>query len=158
MYFAPYNVWILQHLYGLYTCGIVPYFLSVLKVSSFFLGPILKLSLGSEVFVFLATETVRWICVELLLLDIHVFACIIFFQAIRKHKFVDILDNPGSADLSAYVDFAAIRHSAEEASGVSPHYVGSICIFFLLSPLSKYLIKSKCIWKLNWRRNNEINW
>lgn len=39
------------------------------------------------------------------------------FQAIRKHKFVDILDDPGSADLSAYVDFASIRHSAEEASG-----------------------------------------
>ncbi|KAJ7970946.1 Protein arginine methyltransferase NDUFAF7 [Quillaja saponaria] len=43
-------------------------------------------------------------------------------QAIRKHKFVNILDNPGSADLSAYVDFASIRHSAEEASGdVSVH-------------------------------------
>lgn len=39
------------------------------------------------------------------------------FQAIQKHKFVDILDDPGSADLSAYVDFASIRHSAEEASG-----------------------------------------
>lgn len=38
-------------------------------------------------------------------------------QAIRKHKFVDILDNPGSADLSAYVDFASMKHSAEEASG-----------------------------------------
>ncbi|XP_020202866.1 protein arginine methyltransferase NDUFAF7 homolog, mitochondrial [Cajanus cajan] len=38
-------------------------------------------------------------------------------QAIRKHKFVNLLDNPGSADLSAYVDFASIRHSAEEASG-----------------------------------------
>ncbi|XP_050217997.1 uncharacterized protein LOC126668835 [Mercurialis annua] len=37
-------------------------------------------------------------------------------QAIRKHKFVDILDNPGSADLSAYVDFASVKHSAEEAS------------------------------------------
>ncbi|KAM3363878.1 protein arginine methyltransferase NDUFAF7, mitochondrial [Capsicum galapagoense] len=37
-------------------------------------------------------------------------------QAIRKHGFVNILDNPGTADLSAYVDFAAIRHSAEEAS------------------------------------------
>ncbi|XP_038987206.1 protein arginine methyltransferase NDUFAF7, mitochondrial [Phoenix dactylifera] len=36
--------------------------------------------------------------------------------AIRKHKFVNILDNPGSADLSAYVDFASIRHSAEEVS------------------------------------------
>ena len=41
-------------------------------------------------------------------------------QAIRKHKFVDILDNPGSADLSAYVDFDSIRHSAEEASGDCP--------------------------------------
>ncbi|KAL3636603.1 hypothetical protein CASFOL_018902 [Castilleja foliolosa] len=38
-------------------------------------------------------------------------------QAIRKHKFVDILDDPGSADLSTYVDFDAIRHSAEEVSG-----------------------------------------
>ncbi|KAL3518944.1 hypothetical protein ACH5RR_021533 [Cinchona calisaya] len=37
-------------------------------------------------------------------------------QAIRKHKFVNILDNPGSADLSAYVDFAAVRHLAEEVS------------------------------------------
>lgn len=41
-------------------------------------------------------------------------------QAIRKHKFVDILDNPGSADLSAYVDFASIKHSAEETSGAYP--------------------------------------
>ncbi|KAH1224310.1 Protein arginine methyltransferase NDUFAF7, mitochondrial [Glycine max] len=46
----------------------------------------------------------------------------VFMQAIRKHKFVNLLDNPGSADLSAYVDFASIRHSAEEASGeVSVH-------------------------------------
>ncbi|OWM73974.1 hypothetical protein CDL15_Pgr022245 [Punica granatum] len=37
-------------------------------------------------------------------------------QAIRKHKFVDILDDPGSADLSAYVDFPAIKYSAEEVS------------------------------------------
>ncbi|CAN7137998.1 unnamed protein product [Brassica rapa subsp. narinosa] len=27
-------------------------------------------------------------------------------QAIREHKFVNILDNPGSADVSAYVDFS----------------------------------------------------
>lgn len=38
-------------------------------------------------------------------------------QAIRKHKFVDILDNPGTADLSAYVDFEAIKRSAEEIPG-----------------------------------------
>ncbi|WZY95132.1 hypothetical protein YC2023_067461 [Brassica napus] len=37
-------------------------------------------------------------------------------QAIREHKFVNILDNPGSADVSAYVDFPSIKHSAEEAS------------------------------------------
>ncbi|KAJ4749811.1 hypothetical protein LUZ62_084216 [Rhynchospora pubera] len=43
-------------------------------------------------------------------------------QAIRKHKFVHILDDPGSADLSAYVDFASIRHSAQEISeNVSVH-------------------------------------
>ncbi|KAK6928278.1 Protein arginine methyltransferase NDUFAF7 [Dillenia turbinata] len=34
----------------------------------------------------------------------------ILLRAIRKHKFVHILDNPGTADLSAYVDFASIRH------------------------------------------------
>jgi len=43
-------------------------------------------------------------------------------QAIRKHKFVNLLDDPGSADLSAYVDFASIRHSAEEALGVLPNF------------------------------------
>ncbi|XP_042023268.1 protein arginine methyltransferase NDUFAF7 homolog, mitochondrial-like isoform X1 [Salvia splendens] len=58
-------------------------------------------------------------------------------QAIRKHKFVDILDNPGSADLSAYVDFEAIRHSAEEIPNVSVHgpitqseFLGSLGINF----------------------------
>ncbi|XP_050271469.1 uncharacterized protein LOC126715082 isoform X1 [Quercus robur] len=64
-------------------------------------------------------------------------------QAIRKHKFVDILDNPGSADLSAYVDFASIRHSAEEASGdVSVHgpmtqsqFLGSLGINFRVDAL-----------------------
>jgi NADH dehydrogenase [ubiquinone] 1 alpha subcomplex assembly factor 7 len=44
-------------------------------------------------------------------------------QAIRKHKFVHILDDPGSADLSAYVDFASIRHSALEASGLCCHFL-----------------------------------
>ncbi|KAK9925136.1 hypothetical protein M0R45_033473 [Rubus argutus] len=64
-------------------------------------------------------------------------------QAIRKHKFVDILDDPGSADLSAYVDFASIRHSAEEASGdVSVHgpitqsqFLGSLGINFRVEAL-----------------------
>lgn len=37
-------------------------------------------------------------------------------QAIRKHKFVHVLDNPGSADLSAFVDFSTIRHCCAEAA------------------------------------------
>uniref|UniRef100_A0A0D9V2E8 Protein arginine methyltransferase NDUFAF7 n=1 Tax=Leersia perrieri TaxID=77586 RepID=A0A0D9V2E8_9ORYZ len=64
-------------------------------------------------------------------------------QAIRKHKFVDILDNPGSADLSAYVDFASIRHSAKEASDyISVHgpmtqsqFLGSLGINFRVEAL-----------------------
>ncbi|KAL6497499.1 hypothetical protein OROHE_027128 [Orobanche hederae] len=65
-------------------------------------------------------------------------------QAIRKHKFVDILDNPGSADLSAYVDFAAIRHTAETVSDVSVHgpmtqsqFLGSLGINFRVEALLK---------------------
>ncbi|KAF3450072.1 hypothetical protein FNV43_RR06151 [Rhamnella rubrinervis] len=64
-------------------------------------------------------------------------------QAIRKHKFVNILDDPGSADLSAYVDFDSIRHSAQEASGeVSVHgpmtqsqFLGSLGINFRVEAL-----------------------
>lgn len=64
-------------------------------------------------------------------------------QAIRKHKFVHILDDPGSADLSAYVDFASIRHSAEEVSDdISVHgpmtqsqFLGSLGINFRVEAL-----------------------
>ncbi|PNY17001.1 NADH dehydrogenase [Trifolium pratense] len=64
-------------------------------------------------------------------------------QAIRKHKFVNLLDDPGSADLSAYVDFASIRHSAEEASEeVSVHgpitqsqFLGALGINFRVESL-----------------------
>ncbi|CAN8255456.1 unnamed protein product [Cochlearia groenlandica] len=64
-------------------------------------------------------------------------------QAIRKHKFVNILDNPGSADLSAYVDFPSLKHSAEEASeNVSVHgpmtqsqFLGSLGINFRVDAL-----------------------
>lgn len=34
--------------------------------------------------------------------------------AIRDHKFVSLLEQPGSADLSAHVDFAALRQAVEE--------------------------------------------
>ncbi|MCO5596813.1 hypothetical protein L7F22_050883 [Adiantum nelumboides] len=37
-------------------------------------------------------------------------------QAIQKHKFVNVLHNPGDADLSAYVDFAALKHVVKESS------------------------------------------
>lgn len=63
-------------------------------------------------------------------------------QAIRKHKFVDIFDDPGSADLSAYVDFPAIQHSAEEVSDISVHgpitqsqFLGSLGINFRVESL-----------------------
>ncbi|KAI9379323.1 hypothetical protein POPTR_017G077000v4 [Populus trichocarpa] len=64
-------------------------------------------------------------------------------QAIRKHKFINILDNPGSADLSAYVDFASIRHSAEEVSAdISVHgpitqsqFLGALGINFRVESL-----------------------
>jgi SAM-dependent MidA family methyltransferase len=41
------------------------------------------------------------------------------WQAIRKHEFVKVLQDPGSADLSAYVDFAAIKHAVEDEAGKS---------------------------------------
>ncbi|EGG15384.1 DUF185 family protein [Cavenderia fasciculata] len=45
-------------------------------------------------------------------------------QAIRNHKFVDILDKPGSADLSTWVDFSAIRkcikHLKKDVTSVGP--------------------------------------
>ncbi|WZZ01637.1 hypothetical protein YC2023_073965 [Brassica napus] len=64
-------------------------------------------------------------------------------QAIREHKFVNILDYPGSADLSAYVDFPSIKHSAEEASeNVTVHgpmtqsqFLGSLGINFRVDAL-----------------------
>lgn len=64
-------------------------------------------------------------------------------QAIRKHKFVDILDDPGSADLSAYVDFASVKKSAEEVSeDVAVHgpmtqsqFLGSLGINFRVESL-----------------------
>ena len=36
-------------------------------------------------------------------------------QAIKEHKFVDLLETPGEADLSAYVDFQALAQAAAEA-------------------------------------------
>lgn len=36
-------------------------------------------------------------------------------QAVRRHKSVDVLDRPGSADITAHVDFEAIAHAAKPA-------------------------------------------
>jgi SAM-dependent MidA family methyltransferase len=38
------------------------------------------------------------------------------FQAMRAHKFVDALDNPGTADLTSHVDFSALANAAVNAS------------------------------------------
>ncbi|KAI5071115.1 hypothetical protein GOP47_0013366 [Adiantum capillus-veneris] len=46
-------------------------------------------------------------------------------QAIQKHKFVHVLHDPGKADLSAYVDFAALKHVVKESS-VSAEVYGPI--------------------------------
>lgn len=64
----------------------------------------------------------------------------IYTQAIRKHKFVHILDDPGSADLSAYVDFAAIKHSAKEASGLHSS-MNSYCLFVLFMARQAFLTR-----------------
>ncbi len=41
-------------------------------------------------------------------------------QAVRRHRFVDPLDDPGTADLSAHVDFGGLRRAAE-AAGAAVH-------------------------------------
>lgn len=45
-------------------------------------------------------------------------------QAIRKHTFVDPLDAPGSADLSAHVDFGALSEAATTAGLVAHRVTG----------------------------------
>ena len=36
-------------------------------------------------------------------------------QAVREHSYKDILDNPGKTDITSYVDFSAIRKTANDA-------------------------------------------
>lgn len=40
------------------------------------------------------------------------------FQAVRRHKFADPLSDPGAADLTAHVDFAALARCAHDAGAV----------------------------------------
>lgn len=43
-------------------------------------------------------------------------------QAIQKHKFVHVLHDPGKADLSAYVDFAALKHVVKDSKAGAEAY------------------------------------
>lgn len=66
-------------------------------------------------------------------------------QAIHKHKFVHVLHDPGKADLSAYVDFAALKHVVKEsavgANAFGPisqsQFLGMLGINFRLEALLK---------------------
>ncbi|KAJ7523311.1 hypothetical protein O6H91_18G046300 [Diphasiastrum complanatum] len=66
-------------------------------------------------------------------------------QAIKKHQFVKVLEEPGAADLSAYVDFAAVKHTViEAAAGASAYgpisqsqFLGQLGINFRLEALLK---------------------
>ena len=49
-------------------------------------------------------------------------------QAIRKHEFVDLLDDPGTADLSVYVDFGALREAVQTSPGAS-RSARTMCMF-----------------------------
>lgn len=40
-------------------------------------------------------------------------------QAVSEHKFADILEAPGEADLSSHVDFAALIHAAQRAGAAA---------------------------------------
>jgi hypothetical protein len=52
-------------------------------------------------------KATKWCNVQCSLRRLH--------QAIRQHEFVELLDDPGSADLSAYVDFGALRQAVHQA-------------------------------------------
>jgi Fe2+ or Zn2+ uptake regulation protein len=53
---------------------------------------------------------------------------VIILQAIKKHQFVNVLDSPGDADLSAHVDFSALKHVVQECAGeYIPDYETNLC-------------------------------
>ena len=47
-------------------------------------------------------------------------------EAIKDHKFVHVLDTPGEADLSAYVDFGGLRQIIEEKPGTGVKCYGPV--------------------------------
>lgn len=66
-------------------------------------------------FVRAAISTLHGLMIIILLIYGH--PCCTLLQAIRKHKFVNVLDSPGDADLSAHVDFNALKHVVKDAAG-----------------------------------------
>ncbi len=46
------------------------------------------------------------------------------FQAVRRHKNVDVLERPGEVDLSAHVDFSALKRAAMRGGAVAHGPVG----------------------------------
>jgi NADH dehydrogenase [ubiquinone] 1 alpha subcomplex assembly factor 7 len=56
-------------------------------------------------------------------------------QAIKDHKFVGLFNSPGDADLSAWVDFGALRTAVESTSGVNAKVHGPISQANLLHSL-----------------------
>eukprot|EP00241_Pyramimonas_parkeae_P015965 CAMPEP_0114289538 /NCGR_PEP_ID=MMETSP0059-20121206/7433_1 /TAXON_ID=36894 /ORGANISM="Pyramimonas parkeae, Strain CCMP726" /LENGTH=429 /DNA_ID=CAMNT_0001410829 /DNA_START=372 /DNA_END=1662 /DNA_ORIENTATION=- len=56
-------------------------------------------------------------------------------QAIRRHEFVDLLDDPGGADLSAHVDFGALREAVNSGPGKNAVSYGPVTQSELLHAL-----------------------
>ena len=46
------------------------------------------------------------------------------FQAVRDHRYANVLHDPGDADLTAHVDFAALSHAAREEGAVVSGPIG----------------------------------
>lgn len=42
-------------------------------------------------------------------------------QAVARHEYVDVLHNPGTSDITAHVDFAALCAAAKTVSGITVH-------------------------------------
>lgn len=59
------------------------------------------------------------------------------FQAVRRHKNVDVLERPGEVDLSAHVDFSALKHAATRGGAVAHGPVGQGAFLVALGLLQR---------------------
>jgi SAM-dependent MidA family methyltransferase len=57
---------------------------------------------------------------------------------------VNVLDSPGSADLSAYVDFVALKHTVEAAAGGD--FFAALYIFLMNLPGIMFLQSFLLLW------------